>query len=288
MSLQGRNPAGGGPKQGRLAVAAALAVATVAIAAPAAAENAPLATFRSVHDLVLDRASPSQGVVGVTARLVTEFTGAACKAFTDRTRFVMQTTDDDGKRQVSDLQQTTTESITGHFTFDERVYANNKLVEQSLGTADRGPDGKIAVSLSKPAEKPVSLAATVVFPTELLRKTVAAAKDGKRFLAQNLYSGDSAGETIYATSTVIGAMSTALDFGADTLIGQTDFATMAHWPVTIAYFDTKTGGDAVPLYVTSYVLYENGMVSHLKINYPDFALVGTLTSFDLLPGTACS
>jgi hypothetical protein len=86
---------------------------------------------------------------------------------------------------------------------------------------------------------------------------------------------------------VIGAVSTALDYGADALIGQTDFATMPHWPVTIAYFDKKTSGDAVPLYVTSYVLYENGMVSHLRITYSDFALVGTLTAFDILPGADC-
>jgi len=272
----------------RVAPAAAVCLAVAGVALPAAADPTPLATFRSVHDLTLDPARPSEGVIAVAARLVTEFTGAACKGYTDQTRFVMQTTQDNGKLQLSDLRQTTTETSAGRFTFDERVYANNKLVEQSVGTAEHTADGGVTVSLSKPDKKQLSLSSMVAFPTELLRKTVAAAKEGKAFLAYDLYSGDTAGETVYGTSTVIGPMSTALDFGADVLIGQTDFATMPHWPVTIAYFDQKTRGDAVPLYVTSYVLYENGMITHLKIAYPDFTLVGKLTSFDILPGGACS
>jgi len=268
----------------------ALMLATACVlplGAAARAEAVPLATFRSVHDLVLDPSGPSGELIAVKARLVTEFTGSSCKGYTDQTRFVMATTDGDGTGQTSDLRQLTVETGAGHFTFDERVYTDNKLVEQSMGVADRGEAGKITITLTKPGQKEISLPANVLFPTELLQKTIAAALDGTRFLTFNLYSGDSAGETVYATSTVIGPMSTSLDVGRDGPLAQTPFAALPHWPVTISYFDKKSGGDPNPLYATSYVLYQNGMVGHLRIVYSDFALVGTLTSLDVLPAASC-
>jgi hypothetical protein len=287
MPLSANTPVAGAWRQGQRLAFVGCGVALALFAAPASADPAPLATFRSVHDLVLDPSLASQGILAVTARLVTEFTGSLCQGYTDQTRFVMQTTDDGGARQTSDLRQTTVETAAGHFTFDEKVYANNKLAEQSLGVADRGVDGKLAVTITRPGNKQISIPAPVVFPTELMMKTVAAAKEGKHFLALDLYSGDAAGETVYATSTVIGPPSTAADFGADTPIGQANFATLPHWQVTVAYFEKSGAADNAPIYTTSYVLYENGMAGHLKIAYTDFTLVGTLTSLDILPGAPC-
>jgi EipB-like len=258
-----------------------------ALSAPAHADGVSLATFRSVHDLVLDSSAPSESLLSVKARLVTEFTGSACKGYTDQTRFVMETTDKDGTRQTSDLRQLTVETVGRHFTFDERVYADNKLAEQSVGSADRADSGVISVTLAKPAQKELSLPAAVLFPTELLQKTLAAAVDGKRFLTFDLYSGDSEGETVYSTSTVIGPMLTSTAAGTDGPLAQTPFAALPHWAVTISYFDKKKAGDPNPLYATSYVVYQNGMVGHLRIIYADFALVGTLTSLDVLPAAPC-
>jgi len=265
----------------------AIGIAIAAVAVPAFADGVPLATFRSVHDLMLDASTPSESLLSVKARLVTEFTGSACKGYTDQTRFVMETTDKDGTRQTSDLRQLTVETVGHHFTFDERVYADNKLAEQSLGIADRADSGAISVTLTKPARKELSLPVAVLFPTELLQKTLAAALEGKRFLTFDLYSGDSAGETIYSTSTVIGPLVTSSEAGTDGPIAKTPFADLPHWPVTISYFDRTKAADPNPLYATSYVLYQNGMVGRLRIIYSDFALVGTLTSLDVLPAAPC-
>jgi hypothetical protein len=280
-----RTPLAGWRGQGQsLAVVAFLVLASL----PAAAQTVPLVTFRSVHDLVLDKTVPSNDISTAAARLVTEFTGSLCKGYTDQTRFVMTTTERDGKRRTSDLRQTTMETATGHFTFDQSVYSDTRLVEQSAGVADRGPGGDIAVALRRPGVKEFSLPSAVVFPTELTRKTLAAANDGKRFLALDLYSGDAEGETVYATATIIGPKSIGADFGDDKPIGESDFATMAHWPVSVSYFTVKGGApDPTPIYVSSYVLYDNGMISRLRIRYGDFSLVGTLNSFQKLPAAAC-
>jgi hypothetical protein len=272
---------------GHLALGA-LVVTVVLGALPAGAQTVPLATFRSVHDLVLDKSVPSGDISDVSARLVTEFTGSACKGYTDQTRFVMQTIGRDGSRQTSDLRQMTVETTAGHFSFDQKVFSNSRLVEQSMGMADRAAGGDIAVSLTRPETKAFALPRAVVFPIELTRNTLAAALAGKRFLTQDLYSGDAEGETVYATATVIGPQSVREDFGDDKPIGLTDFATLPHWPVTVSFFITKGGtADANPVYVSSYVLYENGMVGKLRIRYGDFGLVGTLMSYQPLAAAVC-
>jgi hypothetical protein len=268
-------------------LALALGLAVAAAAAPAAAQSVPLATFRSIHDLVLDKSQPSGDISSATARLVTEFTGSACKGYTDQTRFVMQTIERNGARRTSDLRQMTVET-PGHFTFEQTAYSNNRLVEQSLGVAEREPTGDVTVALRRPAAKEFMLPGAVVFPLELIRATVAAANEGKRFLALDLYSGDGEGETVYATATVIGAKSVSADFGDDKPIGEAGFAALPHWPLTVSYFVKKGAtADPLPIYTSSYVLYENGMVSRLRIQYGDFALVGTLVSFQSLPAQPC-
>ncbi len=252
-----------------------------AVASPAAS----LATYRSVHDLSLDDTVPSPGVTGVTARMVTEFTGSECEGYTDQVRFVMQTVDRAGSRQTSDLRQTTIERADGHIEFDDRVLANNAVVERSRGTADRNADGDVMVTLTRPSDKSFMLTSDVVFPVEQLHRTLEAANEGKHFLALDLYSGDAEGETIYATSAVIGEPSDAVDDSE--VVSGAGFGGLRHWPVTVAYYEQPSSADAMPLYVTSYVLYENGVIDGIRIAYADFTLVGKLTSLEALPSKPC-
>ena len=46
-------------------------------------------------------------------------------------------------------------------------------------------------------------------------------------------------------------------------------------------------GEQTPIYVMSFVLYENGVSRHLKIDYGDFAIVGRLSDLDMIPAKAC-
>ena len=57
--------------------------------------------------------------------------------------------------------------------------------------------------------------------------------------------------------------------------------------MTVSYFDQETHGEQTPIYVMSFVLYENGISRHLKIDYGDFAIVGRLTGLEMLPLTPC-
>ena len=62
----------------------------------------------------------------------------------------------------------------------------------------------IAVALTKPGIKNIGVDRAVVFPTEQMKRVLAAAADGEHFLAMDVYDGSQTGELVYATATVIG------------------------------------------------------------------------------------
>jgi hypothetical protein len=57
--------------------------------------------------------------------------------------------------------------------------------------------------------------------------------------------------------------------------------------VSVAYFNEKSTGDAIPVYRMSFKLYENGITRDLTMDYGDFVLTGKLTKLEVLDTKAC-
>ncbi len=266
---------------------AVAALALVLAATPAFASGAPLATYRAVHDLILDPAKDSPDVATVNARLVTEFAGSACAGYTTTTRFVTEAVDGDGNKKINDSRTVTFESSDGRLDFDNQSYDDNKLDEASRGSAQRSASG-VSVKLTRPERKTVALAADLVFPTEQVSRVLDAARAGKHFVSFTGYDGLDDGESPSPTTIVIGAVSTdPSDVGDETPIAEAGFAAMEHWPVTISYFDAGSSVDQSPNYTMSAIIYDNGIMRQLRLDYGTFALIGKLTQLDVLPEKPC-
>jgi hypothetical protein len=254
---------------------------------PALAAGVPLATYRAVHDLTLDPDKDSPGVASVNARLVTEFAGSECAGYTTTTRFVTQAVDADGDKKVNDSRTVTFETQDGRLDFDNQSYDDGKLDQVSRGTAQRS-DAGVSVKLAKPDRKTITFPADLEFPTGQVAIALDAARAGKHFLAFTGYDGLDDGESPSPTTIVIGAASTdPSDVGDETAIAEAGFAAMPHWPVTISYFSAAAGTDNTPDYTMSAIMYDNGIMRQLKLNYGNFALVGKLVQLDLLPAKSC-
>ena len=267
----------------RLAAWLALGLAS----APVLASGTPLATYRAVHDLTLDPAKDSPDMAAVNARLVTEFSGSACAGYTTTTRFVTEAEDADGGKKVNDSRTVTFETGDGRLDFDNQSYDDGKLDQASRGTAQRA-DGGVSVKLTKPTRKTVTLGADVVFPTEQVSRVLEAARAGQHFVKFTGYDGLDDGETPSPTTIVIGPVSTdPSDVGDETAIAEAGFATMEHWPITINYFDPDTGVDQSPNYTMTAIVYDNGIMRQLKLDYGNFALIGRLVQLDKLPEKPC-
>ena len=262
-----------------------------ALALPAAsatgAGDAPvaLAAHRAVYDLKLSSTRGKRSMSAVRGRILYDFSGNACEGYALQFRQVSELDSGEGKVAVSDLRATSWEDGEAkRLRFHSRNYFDDSLRDAVDGQAERGKDG-VAVQLTEPGEKKMDLAADLAFPTEHVRRIIAAARQGKTLLQVSVYDGSDTGEKVYDTLTVIGkAIDPDTHKPDDATAGQAAFEHMARWPVTISYFDRSAadnGGEQTPVYAITFELYENGVSRALVLDYGDFVLTGEMTSLEL-------
>ena len=176
------------------------------------------------------------GIAALSGRMVYDFSGNACDGYSVNFRFVTEFQDTNGGSQITDLQTTSFEEPHAEsYQFLSKTFVDQKLVEETRGTARAGGDTK-TVELKEPSEKSLEIGSDVLFPTEHLLAILKAADKDVHFVAADIYDGAETGEKVYATTTVIGAravntLEAASGKPAAPLSGLT------YWPVTVAYFD---------------------------------------------------
>ncbi len=257
-------------------------------AALAQSNSIPLASHLAIYDLKLAQSKGRQSLEAVRGRIVFDFSGSACAGYDLKFRQVTELDNGEGKQAVSDLRSTTWEDGGAKsFRFSSQNYLNDQLVDGVDGTADRASDG-VTVKLSKPEQKRFD-AGVVSFPTEQMRKIIAAARADKTLLDLGVYDGSENGQKVYQSLTVIGKTILPDDRKpTDAAAQQQALAHMKRWPVTISYFE-KGGhtGEQTPIYTISFELYENGISRALVLDYGDFAVRGEMTSLELRDSPAC-
>lgn len=273
-----------------LRIAAVAAATCVALAATGQAEagTVGLAAHRAIYDLVLDRSGQTADLADMSGRIVMEFNGSRCNGYSVELRFVTEISDQDGDLRITDARTETFEDADGGgFKFSNETFIDETLSEESRGNASRTDQG-IAVALTRPSKKDFVLDKSVVFPTAQITQIIEAARRDQSFLQVDVYDGSEDGETVYATTVVLGSSSVdSLDIGDETAAREAGVAGLRHWPVTVSYFDQVAEGEQTPIYVMSFVLYENGISRHLKIDYGDFAIVGRLSNLEMLAPGKC-
>jgi EipB-like len=266
---------------------AALSSTAAMPAASAASQAAPmaLASHRAVYDLKLSSTRGKRSMSAVRGRILYDFSGNACDGYALQFRQVSELDSGEGKVAVSDLRATSWEDGEAkRLRFHSQNYFDDNLRDKVDGQAERDKDG-VAVKLTEPDEKKIDLAADLAFPTEHVRRIIAAAREGKTLLQVSVYDGSDTGEKIYDTLTVIGkAIAPDAAKPDDATAKEASLANMTRWPVTISYFDRAAkdkDGEQTPVYAITFELYENGVSRALLLDYGDFVLTGEMTSLEL-------
>ena len=275
-----------------LVLALAAGVATPAAAAPAAGAVL-LAPHRAVYDLKLFKAHGSRGIDSVAGRILYDFTGNACEGYKLDFRQVSDMESESGQSVVSDMQSETWEDGKARsFRFNTVNKFDDRRTILLDGEAKRG-DKAVEVQLSKPVPKKFSAAAGAVFPTDHMRRVIAAAREGKTLLSFPVYDGSDTGLKVYDTLTVIGKeIAPGEKPPNDAAAKLPAMAKLARWPVTISYFEQQATqergtGEQTPTYAISFELYENGISRALLLQYSDFTLSGEMTALTLKTPKAC-
>lgn len=256
-----------------------------------AAANAPFMAHQAVYDLSLLKTRGGASIDNARGRIVYDFSGSACEGYNSEFRQVSELDNGEGKKTISDLSSTSWESADGktyRFKIDTRMNDNDSTNVD--GVAERNGD-HITVKLKQPVTKTFTLDGNTVFPTEQIRRIIAAARDGKSLLELTVYDGSDTGEKLYNTLTVIGKpIAGDQATNPDPATKNDKMKTLTRWPVTVSYYDrdAKTNsGEQTPVYAMSFELYENGVSRKLVLDYNDFVIAGAVDKFEPKESKPC-
>ena len=249
-----------------------------------------LAPHRAVYDLKLALSRGKRPVAGVRGRILYDFTGNPCEGYALQFRQVSELNTGEGSSLFTDLRAATWEDAEAKsFRFNSQNYMNEKLVDSVDGRAERKDSG-IGIKLTKPSGKSLSLNAALIFPTEHMRRIIAAARAGEAVVEAPVYDGSETGEKTYDTLAVIGHV-IAPEAGkpADAAGADASLAGLRRWPVRISYFDKASGsaGEQMPVYAIGFELYENGVSRALSLDYNDFVISGEMTALEMKKTSPC-
>lgn len=264
-------------------VLTASGIGTTATGAMAAGAST-LAPHRAVYDIELKEATDRSGIEGMRGRMVYEFNGSACAGYTTSFRFVTRI--DSGEQvRVTDQQSLTFEDMAkGKFRFSSKSFTDDQLDKNIRGNAE-DDNGKVRIDLTLPDKRELELADSR-FPTEHMLQVIEKARKGETFFEARIFDGSEDGDQTYLTTTIVGRPQTP-DKNDPDAEKAGDLSKAAYWPVSIAYFDEKAAGDALPVYTQSFKLYENGITRDLTLDYGDFVLTGRLIKLDMLGAADC-
>ena len=265
--------------------AAVLAVSTLgALAQEQASPMTELAPHRAVYELSLLKSEGRDGPVSASGRIVYEFTGNACEGYTTNFRQITETAPAEGETRSSDMRSSTHESGDGKtFRFRIEILSNGQRSKLLEGASERA-GGTLSVSLRAPAPLKSDLPTDALFPVQQTLRGLAAVRADETAVELKVYDGSGDGMKIYHSLNIFGREVTRP--ADDATVPLEGMKGLKRWPVTASYFDQQQG-DAKPIYVLSFDMWENGVSGNLRLNYGDFALAGKLTHLELLKPTPC-
>ena len=257
-----------------LAVVLALCVAT-SLPADAAGLNTALAAHRAFYTLTLNN-SHSGEVIAASGTMGYEVIDA-CDGWAVRQRLSMTLTNTDGQdvQMVSDYA--TWESKDGlKFRFHMKQTTDTAVTSQTDGDAQlerAGGPGTAHYTAPRDMTKP--LPAGTLFPMAHTSAILAAAQEGKKFLALPLFDGtdDAGAEDSFLV---------ILDWRKPEASKWPLLSNLPSTRIRLAFFDHDSK-DETPTYQVGMRYWENGVADNLQMDFGDFVMDAKMANFTPLP-----
>ena len=247
-----------------------------------------LASHRAVYEVTLLDAEDRSGIETMNGRIVYEVLGNTCQGMSTKYRFVTRIAT--GRDSfVTDLQSASHESADGsEFFFVTKSFVNDQQDQDVNGKAVRTSDG-ISVSFKGEDQRELELD-SAIFTTAHLLAVLESAKKGEVFVSHTIFDGIGDADKLLNSAAVIGAKKTV----TEQLQGEGDgdiasLREMSAWPVTMSYFNTNPDNtaEAIPIYESNFLLYDNGISRDLTMRYPDYSLKAVLSELEYLDAGVC-
>jgi hypothetical protein len=248
---------------------------------------------RAVYDLSLEHADPTSGIVSLEGRMVVEWRGGrSCDGYTSEQRVVTRSRDDTGQVSVSDVRLSAWESVDGdEFRFDRTEYLDGVLGTQEFGTAKR-EDGQVVLALEY--GDPIVLPPDVLFPNAFNLQLTSAIRRGRSSFVHSLFDGaqKSASNVTAFFGGSEDAPADARQANAKNVDAGIPLTAMRVRLVHMSYFDRDAdvpdnAGDTPPSFEMGFSVFPNGVMSNLRMVYPDAVIKGELKDIEYFKPGSC-
>lgn len=234
---------------------------------------------RAVYDLQLNKDRASAKIVAATGRLVVELI-EDCSGFISNQAFISQLSSAGGPDLVGIIEASVWESRDGRtlrFSLTNRI--NGAIVLQEQGRADLTKMGDGNAVWHLPKSRKLKLPLGTLFPISHNRLLLQEALAGSRGFEVPLFDGSS--EAGYYHAAVF--IGTPLMEKPHEKLSLSD---LRSWPVRLAYyhFDSQLG---IPEIEVGFMLYGDGVVDSLRLDYQEFGLIGRLVELEYLDQPEC-
>ena len=248
-----------------------------------AAGPVQLDSYRAVYELSLGSAKSSSGIAELRGRLVLQWADT-CDGYVFDQRILTETVLYRGGGVTSDFTVNSWESADGkRYRFSLKHMRNGELAEAYRGQAQAGVAGRPGeIVYSRPEDRRESLPPGAIFPTEHNRLLLEMAQAGETFIVVKVFDG-SGDDGLNEVSAVVGSRLPP-ETGAEARFAP--LKGLAAWPVRLAFFKLNDRSE-LPSYEIGFRLFENGVPSHVSLEYAEFSIAGKMTQVEILPDPDC-
>lgn len=265
--------------------------------APTVAGAAMLAPHQAVYDLAMT--SQTGDLAGAEGRIAMTLRNEECGVYEIDYRFVARFRQEQ-EITLTDQQTTSTENEAGTaFQFTTKTFVDGVAEKEIRGKAVQEPNAT-KVIMTAPEAKSFELPLSR-FPMRHTAELIAKARAGERIIETRLFDGDDDGEKLLTSTAVISTEEAAGGNAASPSPPKTSpgaakrlspsaekaLSGLRSWRISESYYNSDSDPDGLPVFQTSYRLYENGVSDDLKLDFGTYVFSGSLSQLDLLGAAGC-
>jgi hypothetical protein len=242
-----------------------------------------LVGHKAVYDIKLTRTKSSSQIINISGTMNFSWK-PSCEGWITDHHFKLRYDYADTKPMVIESNYVVFESFDGkNLQFSSSQKEDGKIIEGTKGSAT-----PLKAQFTIPQSMKFDLKKTTMFPTAFSMGLLHEAKQGKRFYNAQVFDGSEI-EGPMEINSIIAASKTGQIYLKATSKDKninSNLLTGLSWPIRMAFFREEQQ-ESIADYEMSLILHENGIISDMIIDYPDFSMQQKLVSLDEVPAETC-
>lgn len=267
-------------------ITAAFAAVIIALFASLSALAAEFISHRAFYRLSLASLASDSEVSGAEGGVGYAISDG-CDGWIVEQHFAMRIQWSDGNEVDSSDSFTSWESKDGlRYRFNIRKFRNGSEYMVISGSAELdSPGGPGKALFVEPKQHTIELPRGTVFPTEHTARLLETASKGEKFDRQLVFDGSEVEGAAPIAAFILAQRPPKRDGVLQSPLGPDPV-----WPMKLAFYAAQGSaatGEELPDFELSMDLQDNGVASHLVLDFGAFSLDGALENIELLPDVGC-